>query len=204
MAEFIDLMNGLPHGLLYVLLALGAAVENIVPAVPADTFVALGGFLAGVGDLDARWVVFGAWTCNVLGAMGVYRASHLYGPRFFERGAGRFLLLPHQFDRVRRFYDHWGVWAIFFSRFVPGVRAVVPVFAGATHQPTRRVLIPIALASGIWYSGLVLLALAAGQNLDRLARALDGMNTTLGLTAVVVFGVVAVWWILSRRSRHEP
>ena len=51
MAEFIDLMNGLPHGLLYVLLALGAAVENIVPAVPADTFVALGGFLAGVGDL---------------------------------------------------------------------------------------------------------------------------------------------------------
>ena len=37
-------MDQIPVGFLYVGLGIGAAVENVIPAVPADTFVALGAF----------------------------------------------------------------------------------------------------------------------------------------------------------------
>jgi membrane protein DedA with SNARE-associated domain len=203
MADFIELMNRLPDAALYLLLALGAGAENLVPAIPADTFVALGGFLAGAGDLQARWVILGTWLCNVAGAVFVYRMSHLHGPSFFERGLGRHLLRPHQFRRMSGFYDRWGTPAIFLSRFLPGVRAVVPLFAGATHQPWARVVIPIAVASAIWYSGLVRIGLWAGQNLEALQRVVGNINATLAVAAGVVAIAMVVWWVRTRGAPDE-
>lgn len=203
MSDLIAWLDGLPNGVVYIVLSLGAALENIVPAAPADTFVALGGFLAGAGDLDARWVVLGTWICNVVGAVVVYRLSHKHGPAFFERGLGRHILRRHQMERVAGFYRRWGTPAIFVSRFLPGVRAVVPVFAGATHQPWPRVVFPIAIASAIWYGGLVRLGVFAGQNLDMLASLLEGLNTTLALLAAAVGLAVLLWWIHTRGHPHE-
>lgn len=203
MREILAWMGGVPDVLLYAALAAGAAVENVVPAVPADTFVALGGFLAGLGRLDARWVALWTWLANVAGALVVYRLSWLHGPSFFERGFGRHLLRPHQMERLRTFYDRWGLPAIFLSRFLPGVRAVVPVFAGATYQPAVRVAVPIVVASAIWYGGLVVLGLWAGQNLDVLGRILGGVNRTLALAALTVTALALAWWLRSRRHPRD-
>lgn len=200
MAEFIAWANGLPNLGVYVVLWLGAAAENLVPAVPADTFVALGGFLAGAGDLDARWVVAGTWLFNVAGALVVYRLSHVHGPAFFDRGLGRHILKPHQMERMAGFYERWGTPAIFLSRFVPGVRAVVPIFAGATHQPWPRVAFPIAVASAIWYGGLVAIGVLLGHNLQLLTWVLDRMNLTLTVVASVVAAGLVAWWVRTRRT----
>jgi membrane protein DedA with SNARE-associated domain len=196
-------MNGWPDLWVYLALAAGAAIENVVPAVPADTFVALGGFLAGAGDLDARWVALGTWMANVAGALTVYRLSHAHGPSFFSSGLGRYVLRPHQMDRMAGFYERWGVLAIFGSRFLPGVRSIVPVFAGATHQPWPRVALPIAAASAIWYTGLVALGVFAGQNVEELAGLLESINRTLGGLALVVGVLITVWWIRTRRHADE-
>jgi membrane protein DedA with SNARE-associated domain len=201
--EFIAWVDEVPNLLVYVTLAAGAAVENVVPAIPADTFVALGGFLSGAGDLHAPWVAVGTWMANVASALAVYRLSHRHGPPFFERGAGRYLMKPHQMERMARFYRRWGLPAIFFSRFLPGVRAVVPVFAGATHQPALRVVPPIAVASAIWYGGLVWLGLWAGQNLALLAGALGRVNRTLAIAAGGVALLALGWWWATRRDPNE-
>jgi len=192
-------MGGLPDGVVYLVLWAGAAVENLLPAVPADTFVALGGFLAGAGTLDARWVAVGTWLSNVTGALFVYRMSHLHGRAFFERGLGRHLLRPHQMERMERFYTRWGTPAIFFSRFLPGIRAIVPVFAGATHQPWSRVVLPIAVASALWYGGLVQLGMFVGRNLDLLETLMRSVNRTLAGVALFFGAMIVVWWVLTRR-----
>jgi membrane protein DedA with SNARE-associated domain len=197
--DFVTWMNRLPDALVYLALALGAAVENLVPAIPADTFVALGGFLAGAGNLDPWWVALTTWAANVVGALFVYWMSHRHGPPFFDRGLGRHVVRPHQMERIRGFYAQWGTPAIFFSRFLPGVRSIVPVFAGVTHMRLRSVAIPIAAASAIWYGGLVQLGLFAGRNLEFLDRILSGLNRTLAVVALIVGGLVALWWVLSRR-----
>lgn len=199
MADFIAWMNALPKVLVYVVLAVGAAVENVVPAVPADTFVALGGFLAGAGDLNVWWVAAGTIVSNVLGAVAVFRVSRSHGAGFFRRGFGKRLMLPHQMDRLDRFYQEWGVLAVFASRFLPGLRAIVPVFAGATHQPWTRVVPPLALASALWYGGLVGLGLLAGQNLDVLSERLGSISGVLGGVALAAGAVCTLWWFRSRR-----
>ena len=199
MTDVIDWMRRLADPTVYLVLGVGAALENVVPAIPADTFVALGGFLSAVGRLEAGWVFAVTWVFNVASALVVYRLSYWRGRSFFEAGWGRHLLRPHQMDRMAAFYDRWGTPALFLTRFLPGVRSVAPVFAGVTHQGWIPVALPIAVASAIWYGGLVWLGAFAGNNLPLLRGLLERINVGLGTVAVVLGVVLLAWWW---RTRH--
>ncbi len=196
--------QALPDLLIYALLGTGAALENVVPAVPADTFVVLGGFLSEVGGLQARWVFLATWVCNVASAIAMYRVGHRHGRTFFSAGWGRHVLNPHQMKRMVGFYDRFGTAAVFLTRFLPGLRSVVPVFAGVTHQPLLPVAIPLALASAIWYGALVWAGAYAGRNLDAVLALLGRVNGWLLGVALLAFGAVLVWWWRTRHhGRHE-
>ena len=89
MSDFLSWLEGVPTGLVYILLGVGAALENVVPAIPADTFVALGGFLSAVGELDPRWIFLSTWSLNVGSALAMYRLGYTHGRPFVEPGGGR-------------------------------------------------------------------------------------------------------------------
>jgi len=185
--------------LLYLLLGIGSALENLFPPVPADTFVLLGAFLAAGGRADAWTVFFVTWLANTGTALLVYWTGYRYGRPFFQVGLGRFLLNPLQLRRLGVFYERWGLPAIFFARFLPGLRAMVPVFAGVTHQRFSVVAFPVLVASGIWYGGLVWLGAKAGRNLSTITEWVAGANRALLAVAVAIVGLVVWLWFRTRR-----
>ena len=198
MANFLNWFEDVPEGLVYVLLGLGAALENVIPAVPADTFVALGGFIAAVGELDPRWIFVSTWSLNVGSALAMYRLGYTHSRPFFEVGWGRRILRPHQMERMAKFYERFGTGAIFLTRFLPGLRSIVPVFAGVSHHPLILVAIPIASASAIWYGALIWLGALAGQNLDALPELLGRVNGVLLVVAVLIAVPSGIWWWCTR------
>jgi membrane protein DedA with SNARE-associated domain/uncharacterized tellurite resistance protein B-like protein len=181
-------------------LALLAAVENIVPPVPADTAVALGAFLShrGVTSLPAVYAV--TLLANVGGAAGVYFAARRYGRRLFATRIGQRLLSPSALAVVEREYLRFGIIGIFFGRFIPGVRAVVPPFAGLANLGPWRALVPMATASAIWYGGVALIGAAIGAEWSRISVILGEVNQTLAIVAVVTALVVALVVIRRRRQ----
>jgi membrane protein DedA with SNARE-associated domain len=201
--ELLVWMAAVPHEVVYVALACGAAVENVFPAIPADTFVALGGLLSAIGQLEAGWVFAVTWVANVGAALATYRVGYVRGPAFFTRGWGRHLIRPHQMERMKAFYARWGVPAIFLTRFLPGVRVAVPIFAGVTRHGWLTVALPLALASAIWYGGLVWLGALAGRNLDVLTAMLGRVNGVLAVAAGLVGGLAFLWWWRTRHPRDE-
>jgi membrane protein DedA with SNARE-associated domain len=207
MNAILDFLGQKGPFLLYTLLGAGSALENLFPPVPADTFVLLGAFLAA-GGKAAAWTVFlVTWLANTSTALLVYWTGYRFGRPFFHSGLGRYVLNPSQLKRVRDFYDRWGLAAIFFARFLPGLRAMVPVFAGVTHQRFLVVAFPVLVASGIWYGALVWIGATAGRNLPSILHWLAGANRALLSLAVLLFVVAAVWWWKTRREgkqdRHE-
>ncbi len=204
LADGVSWIGELPPVLLYLLLGVGAALENIVPAVPADTFVLLGAFLSALRDsISVAWVFAATWVCNVATAMVTYRLGYRHGASFFEEGWGRRVLHPGQMERMRGFYERWGTPAIFLTRFLPGLRAVVPVFAGVSHQPFLRVLLPLATASGIWYGALVWGGVTAGRNLERVRALLGEVNVVLLAAAGAVVLALGFWWWRTRHPRES-
>jgi len=202
--QALALLEGLPTVLIYVVLALGAAMENIVPIIPADTVILGGGLVAGVGRVHPLGIFLATWGANVGGATVVYWAGLRYGLEFFSEGRGRHLLSPVQMARLERFYDRWGIPAIFIARFLPGFRALVPVFAGVTRQRPLRVLPPLIVASAIWYGGLVRLGFLTGQNIEAVLETLERANRSLLLVSGVLVVIVLGVWARTRSGSAGP
>lgn len=189
----------LPPLLVYLVLGLLAAVENLFPPVPADTAVALGAFLSRLGALSPTGIFLIVWFANVTSAILVYVVARTYGRGFFTGRIGSQLLKPKLMKRIERLYERYGTWGIFLSRFVPGARAVIAPFAGVAGLPALKAVPPVMVASAIWYGGLTYAAASLVQELDGLARFLTNLNRSIviGLVTIITLGSI-VWWRTKR------
>ena len=196
-------MSQLPPVAIYSVLALLAAVENVVPPVPSDAAVALGAFLSNRGVTTPLGVFLVTWVANLAGAAAVYFVARRYGRSLFATATGRRLLAPRSLAIIEREYLRFGVAGIFVSRFLPGLRAVVPPFAGLVNLSPLRTLVPMGVASAIWYGGITLLGSVIGAEWDRINRIILGVNRTLGIATAVLLVAAVIWYLLRRRGRQR-
>jgi len=203
LADLLARLLELPGPAVYLVLAALAAAENVFPPVPADSAVALGAVLSAGGRVTALGVFLVTWSANFVSASLVYAAARTVGRAFFRGPLGRRLVRREALARIERLYDRYGTWAIFVSRFIPGVRAVVPAFAGVANLGTARALLPVLVASGLWYGTLTFVAATFIRNVDAVAAWLTRFQWVAlagGLVAVAA-GVGIV--VLRRRARRR-
>ena len=200
MTNLVHFLESLPPGPLYGLIAALAAVENVFPPVPADTAVALGAFLAGREVMDP-WLVFAVtWSANVGSGAAVYALARRHGRALFQGRLGRRLLSDATIAHIEAQYRRHGTWGIFLSRLLPVWRGLVMPFAGIAGVPAWRALLPLALASGLYYGALIVLVTTLGTNLEDILRVVGRVNAVLAVLAAALL-LVAVLWILRRLKR---
>jgi membrane protein DedA with SNARE-associated domain len=201
--SFFAWLSAVPIGTLYAALALVAAIENIFPPIPADTVVALGSFLAARGRGSVVAAFLATWVGNVSGALLMYALGRRYGAAKLER---RLLGDKGQGaeQRLQQMYGRYGVAAIFASRFIPGVRALVPPFAGALRLPPIRATLAIASASAIWYGTVSYLGFTLGGNWQRVRHLISEYSRVLAVVAALILLAGAVIWRIRRKKIGQP
>lgn len=202
MQPILDWLVSLPPAALYAVLGVAAAIENIFPPFPADTVVAFGSFLAARGEGTAVGTFLATWLGNVLGAMGMYAVGQRYGAGMVEEHFSKGKRAGAE-KRFREMYKRYGLAAVFITRFLPGVRAIVPPLAGAFRIPAAGTAIMIALASAIWYAVVTYLGYQVGTSWEALVASLKASQRVLAMIAgglVVLGGLV---WI-ALRVRRKP
>jgi membrane protein DedA with SNARE-associated domain/uncharacterized tellurite resistance protein B-like protein len=187
----------------YAVLGLLAAIENVIPPVPSDAAVALGAFLSIRGLTTPLGVFAVTWVANLSGAAAVYLVARRYGRRLFATKTGRRLLAPRSLAIIEREYLRFGVLGIFISRFLPGIRAVVPPFAGLVGLSAIRTLVPMGVASAIWYGGITILGTVIGSEWERINRIILGVNRTLAIVAVLLIATGVILYLRARRRRQR-
>jgi membrane protein DedA with SNARE-associated domain/uncharacterized tellurite resistance protein B-like protein len=175
----------------------------VIPPVPSDAAVALGALLSNRGLTTPLGVFLVTWLANLAGAAGVYFASRRYGRRLFATATGRRLLAPRSLAIIEREYLRFGVVGIFVSRFLPGIRAVVPPFAGLINLSPLRTLVPMGVASAIWYGGITVLGSVIGAEWERINRIIMGVNRTLGVLAIAIILLGIALFLRNRRRRQR-
>jgi len=193
----------LSPGTLYSVLALVAALENFVPPFPSDVVVAFGSFVAAQGPGTAFGVFVFTWLGNVAGAMLVYALGQRYGARRLERRlAGKHA--ESRDARIRAMFQRYGMPAVFVSRFIPGVRAVVPVFAGALRLPVLPTAAMIAAASGMWYGLITYVAFRVGADWPMLKGMVAQYSRTAAIVAAAILAVgIAAWAFVRTRQKSS-
>ena len=197
MEAFLDQLSAMPVPALYAALAVVAALENIFPPVPADT---VGSFLAARGQGTALGVFVATWAGNLAGAMLIYAVGRRYGAERLER---RMLgdRAAEAESRLRTLYGKYGLTALFLSRFLPGVRAIVPPLAGALRVPAVRAAVAMGAASAVWYGAISYLAFRIGADWDQLSGAVSRYGRVAAITGgVLALLAVATWFLVRRRT----
>jgi membrane protein DedA with SNARE-associated domain len=199
-AGLLAWLSHVPLSVLYLLMAAFAAVENVFPPVPADTVVALGSWLAARGQGSAFWAFFATWAGNVAGAGAMYAVGRRHGTAWMHK---RFPALGDEKHerRLRQLHGRYGAVSLVLSRFIPGVRALVPPFAGALRISPVTTMLSLSLASAVWYGLVSYVAFRAGADWSALMARITRYGRLTAIAAAVVIAAGALVWWLRRRQR---
>jgi membrane protein DedA with SNARE-associated domain len=197
----LEWVSQLPGVAVYAVLIALSALENVFPPVPADIAVVLGAFLGRQGIVSAPLLGLLCWMANTASSAGMYFYARTHGRRFFATGWRRKLMPPEAIAVLEKAYGRHGVYGIFFSRFLPGVRAAVTPFAGVAGMRPARALIPSASASAIWYAFLVAAGSVLAESWPRAQALLVDANRALAIVAGSIAVLVTLLWWRQRRKR---
>jgi membrane protein DedA with SNARE-associated domain len=148
-----------------VVILVVAFLDSVIPVVPSETAVIIGGVAAGAGDQNL-WMVIGA---GALGAFLGDNTAYLIGSRFapwFERRAktrektAKRLVWAH--DQIEK----RGGMLLITARFIPGGRTVLTLSCGITEQRWRWFAPWVALAAIIWATYAAGLGYIFGQQFE--------------------------------------
>ena len=195
-------LGDLPLGSLYVTVAVLSAFENFFPPFPSDAVIAFGAFLADRAHGSAFTVFFLGWAGNVGGATVTYSLGRRFGSKAFLRRLEKYAG-PTAEDRIKQLHKRYGFWGLFVSRFLPGVRAIVPPFAGAMKLPASKVILAVASASAVWFGLITFLAFRAGDNWDVVEHYLVRSGKVASAIAVAIVLLVVGIWLWKRRGKKR-
>ena len=185
----IDIINGFG----YIGIPFLIAVENIFPPIPSEVILTFGGFLTTVSNMNVWGVILSATIGAVAGALVLYYLGRLLNAerleRLFESKLGRRLHLKK--EDVRRaeggFFKH-GNKTVFFCRFIPLVRSLISIPAGAAKMQMGSFLLLTAAGTAIWNTVLVFLGKFAGDAWGNIANYVN----VYSIIAVGVLAVIAI------------
>jgi membrane protein DedA with SNARE-associated domain len=100
-------------------------------------------------------------------------------------------------DKATGILRRRGAWAVFFARFLPVVRTLMPAAAGTSGLPYRK-FFPAVLAGAACWSAM---HIAIGAALGEAAKRIEGMITTGGTFVVVGLAVVVLVTVVLRKRR---
>jgi len=184
------------------LAALLEAVPVVGSVIPGSTIIFALSALVPSGELKLQWVLLAATAGALLGDGSAFWAGHRSQREILSTWP--LANYPHVIEQSETFFRRWGAWAVFLARFVPPIRAFVPVTAGALGMLPHRfyaVNIPAVL---LWAPLHVLPGVLAITALHRYA----GIPHHVGLKHYWIITVIAgalivalaAWAIRRRRG----
>lgn len=177
-----------------VIVLLSAAAEAIVvvgAVIPGTSIVLALAGVAGAAHADIWLLTLWAATGAVIGDGVSFWIGHRYGDHL--RQIWPFSRRPGLLDRGAAFFDRHGGKSVFIARFLPGVRAVVPVAAGMLGVTVARFYAANVTSAVVWAVSHVLPAAGVGVAFATLGKMSGRLALLLG------FGLAAVlvlYWLV--------
>ncbi|SBT47541.1 DedA family protein [Micromonospora narathiwatensis] len=192
-------LSALPPGVVYLIVAGVIGVESMGVPLPGEIVLVSSALLAAAGVVQPEWVATAAALGAIVGDSIGYAVGRRGGRPLLARLGRRFPrhLGPAQIAHAEESFARYGVWAVFFGRFVALLRILAGPLAGALHVPYRRFLLANAAGGLVWAFGTTYLLFTVGRAAERWLKDLSWA----GLAVAIIAGLASTWWL--RRRAHR-
>lgn len=182
-------------------LTLLMAAESMVFPVPSEAVMPFAGYVVSIDRMT--WT--GAIAASSLGSLLGSWASYLMGRHgvlpLVERWGRYVLVQPHHVRTAERLFERRGTMAVFLCRFIPGVRHVSSIPAGAARMRLGPFLAASVAGATLWNTFLLWVGWKFGQD-QRAIAALKSNLDVVGLVLLLLIAAYVTWEVRSGR-RHE-
>jgi membrane-associated protein len=174
------------------------ALESMGVPLPGETALIAAGILAHQGRLDIALVVSLAAAAAILGDNAGYLIGRKGGRWLLERPGP---LLRHRKALLARgepFFERHGAKAVFFGRWVSGLRIASAWLAGINRMHWPVFLFWNALGGVAWGLSIGILAYVLGPTAEQLVR--DSGLVGVAIVVLLLVGVLGWRWLRHRRA----
>ncbi len=196
--HLFDLLRGYFAHYGYWTIAVALLLENAGLPVPGETVLLFASFLAySQHELHLPWVILTGTLAATAGDNVGYLVGRHGGRPLLDRWKRFFRVRQQHIQRGERLFERHGPIAIFFARFVFGMRVIAGPLAGVLRMPWREFALFNALGAISWVTVISLVGYFFGSQWDRLVSMFKEVD-------YVVLGVLVLlllwWWIRRRRA----
>ncbi len=186
----------------YIAIFVTMAGESAGLPLSSEIVVPLGGALASQGKLNFVLVVLVSSAANVTGSLIAFYLTRRYGERVVLSRAGRWAGLSRGHLRLaNRFFDRFGLWAVFLGRWVPIVRTYISFPAGLSRIGYTTFTLATMAGAIPWNLALAYAGLKLGQHYATVAATLGPFAIPIAIGVVILLGVA--WWFGRKLGEDE-
>ena len=184
---FINILTSIPDyiskavetnsTLAYLTICLAMFLENIIPPIPSEIIMPLGGFFVYQQKLNFYFLVFSGLLGTIAGSLPWYYLGRLVNEKkisnFLDKRGKYFGISSNDLAKSKIWFDKYGTTLVFWGRLVPGIRTLISVPAGMELMPLRKFLVWTILGSLIWVVLLTYFGYVFGENYQIIEVYLD-------------------------------
>jgi membrane protein DedA with SNARE-associated domain len=193
----------------YLAIFVTMAGESAGLPLSSEIVVPLGGALAslqklglGAPVIELILVVAVSSAANLTGSLVAFYLTRRFGERVVLSKAGRWMGLSKGHLRLaNRFFDRWGLWAVFLGRLLPIVRTYISFPAGLSKIGYVRFIIVSLLGAIPWNFGLAYAGFLLGQHYEQVATTLSPFVIPMAIIVVII--LAAAWWFGRKLGEDE-
>ncbi|MET9552420.1 DedA family protein [Streptomyces sp. NPDC006645] len=193
-------LETVPPIAIYLLVAGVIGLESLGIPLPGEIVLVSSALLASQhGDINPYILGACATAGAIIGDSIGYAIGRKGGRPLLAWLAGRF---PKHFGEpqiamAERSFQKWGMWAVFFGRFVALLRIFAGPLAGVLRMPYWKFLIANVLGGIVWAGGTTAVVYSVGV----VAEAWLKRFSWLGLVLAVLIGITSMLVIKSRAKK---
>jgi membrane protein DedA with SNARE-associated domain len=198
----VDLiLHEIPPLLVYVLVGLVIGVESLGVPLPGEIVLVSASLLASRHELGISpvWIGVAASTGAIIGDTIGYFIGRRMGKPLFDRLGRRFPkhFSPGHVALAERVFLRWGVYAVFFGRFIALLRIFAGPLAGALRMPYYKFLVANVSGGIVWAGGTT----AAVYFLGVVAETWLKRFSWIGLVVALAAGLTIGWLVKRKTTR---
>jgi membrane protein DedA with SNARE-associated domain len=193
----------------YIAIFVTMVGESAGLPISSEIVVPLGGALAFLGKLglgpsvvELILVVAIASLANLTGSLIAFYLTRRFGEAVVLSRFGRWMGLSKGHLRLaNRFFDRWGLWAVFLGRLLPIVRTYISFPAGLSKISYVKFIAVSLLGAIPWNLGLAYAGYLLGQHYQQVATTLGPIAIPMAIVVVLI--LAAAWWYGRRLGEEE-
>ncbi|WP_342431743.1 DedA family protein [Neobacillus sp. FSL H8-0543] len=179
------------------------ALENIFPPIPSEVILTFGGYMTTHTRLTVSGVIAASTLGSVFGAVFLYLLGTLLNVNklegIIERYGHILRLKKEDLYRADAWFDTYGVWTVFFCRFIPLIRSLISIPAGMAKMNFWLFLLFSTLGTIIWNTVLINLGARVGEKWEEIIKRMDQFSVFIYI--ILIF--LLLWFIVKYLKKRR-